>query len=173
MLPGFILLAVWAVAWLVGWLHQRGYDRVIQAGLVTVCSVALVLPAAVTTFGPGLRSGGPLGIMPVADGLAFRTTESGEIAAVDRMCAAIPRGSPVVIIESHVSNRLTEVVRGMCGDPTAIIGRKHLGSVERVVHGIEQARPAAGAPGARALRADALREPGEGDHGAERKAGRR
>ena len=53
-LPGLILLAVWAVAWLAGWLRQRGYDRVIQAGLVTVCSVALVLPAAVTSFGLGV-----------------------------------------------------------------------------------------------------------------------
>src|SRR5262245_49225233 len=26
-LPGLILLAVWAVAWLAGWLRQRGYDR--------------------------------------------------------------------------------------------------------------------------------------------------
>jgi hypothetical protein len=138
-LPGLILLAVWAVAWLAGVLRQHGYDRVIRAGLATVCSVALVLPAAVTTFGLGLRNGGPLGVRPVADGLAFRTTESGEIAAVGRLCATIPRGSSVVIIDSRVSNRLTEVVRGMCDDPAAVVGRRHLDRVEQVVRGIEQA----------------------------------
>ena len=118
-LPGLILLAVWAVAWLAGWLRQRGYDRVIQAGLVTVCSVALVLPAAVTSFGLGVATGGPLGIRPVAHGLAFKRTYAGEIAAVDRMCAAIPRGSSVVIIDGQTASWFTQVVRGMCGDPTA------------------------------------------------------
>src|SRR5262249_35810286 len=61
-LPGFILLAVWAVAWLAGWLRQRGYDRVIVGGAAAVCSAALVLPGATTTFGLGLRAGGPAGI---------------------------------------------------------------------------------------------------------------
>src|SRR2546430_13833115 len=59
-LPGLILLAVWAVAWLVGWLRQRGYDRGIQAGPATVCSVALVLPPALTSFGPGGATGAPV-----------------------------------------------------------------------------------------------------------------
>ena len=31
-LPGFIVLAVWTGGWLIGWLRQRGYDRVLQAG---------------------------------------------------------------------------------------------------------------------------------------------
>jgi hypothetical protein len=47
--------------------------------------------------------------------------------------------SYVVIIDSRVSNRLTEVVRGMCDDPAAVIGRRHLGRVEQVVRGIERA----------------------------------
>lgn len=92
-----------------------------------------------TTFGLALRDGGRLGITPVADGLAFKTTEPGEIVAVDRMCGAIPSGSSVVIVDSLVSRRLTEVVRGMCGYPTAVIGHPQLRSVEQVVRGIEQA----------------------------------
>ena len=138
-LPGFILLSVWASGWLAGWLRQHGYDRVTRGSLVSVCVAALVLPAAVTTFGLGVRSGGPLGIRPVADGLAFKATESGEIAAVHRMCVAIPRDSSVVIIDAKVGGRLTEVVRGMCGDPVADIGRNQLGRMGQVVRGIEQA----------------------------------
>ena len=137
-LPGLILLAVWAVAWLVGWLRQRGYDRVIQAGLVTVCSVALVLPAAVTSFGLGVATGGPLGVRPVAHGLAFKRTYAGEIAAVDRMCAAIPRGSSVVIIDGQTAAWFAQVVRGMCGEPTAWMDRRPAG-VRQVISAIRQA----------------------------------
>ena len=137
-LPGLILLAVWAVAWLVGWLRQRGYDRVIQAGLVTVCSVALVLPAAVTSFGLGVATGGPLGVRPVAHGLALKRTYAGEIAAVDRMCAAIPPGSSVVIIDGQTAARFSQVVRGMCGEPTAWMDRRPA-SVRQVISAIRQA----------------------------------
>jgi hypothetical protein len=137
-LPGLILLAVWAVAWLTGWLRQRGYDRVIRGGLVAFCSAALILPAAVTTFGLGVAGGGPLGIRPVAHGLAFKRTYAGEIAAVNRMCAAIPRGSSVVILDSRTVFRFTEVVRGMCGEPTAWMEPRPA-DVRQVVRAIWQA----------------------------------
>jgi hypothetical protein len=137
-LPGLIVLAVWAVAWLAGWLRQRGYDRVIQAGLVSVCSVALVLPPAVTSFGLGVAAGGPIGVRPVARGLAFKRTYAGEIAAVDRMCAAIPRGSSVVIIDGQTAAWFSQVVRGMCGEPAAWMGRRPA-SVRRVIGAIRQA----------------------------------
>jgi hypothetical protein len=137
-LPGLILLAAWAVAWLVGWLRQRGYGRVIQAGLGTVCSVALVFPAAVTTFGLGVATGGPLGVRPVAHGLAFKRTYAGEIAAVGRMCAAIPPGSSVVIIDGQTAAWFSQVVRGMCGEPVAWMDRRPAG-VRQVVSAIRQA----------------------------------
>jgi hypothetical protein len=137
-LPGFILLAVWTVAWLVGWLHQRGYGRVIRGGLASVCAAALVLPAATTTFGLGLRSGGPLGIRPVAHGLAFKTTYAGEIAAVERMCAALPRDSAVVILDPQSVFRFTQLARGMCGLPSARMTPRP-SSVRQVVIGIRRA----------------------------------
>ncbi len=137
-LPGLILLAVWAAAWLVGWLRQRGYDRVIQAGLATVCSVALVLPAAVTSFGLGIATGGPVGVRPVAHGLALKRTYAGEIAAVDRMCAAIPPGSSVVIIDGQTAGWFSQVVRGMCGEPTAWMEPRPAG-VRQVISAIRQA----------------------------------
>jgi hypothetical protein len=137
-LPGLILLAAWAVAWLVGWLGLRGYGRVVQAGLATVCAVALVLPAAVTSFGLRVATGGPLGVRPAAHGLAFKRTYAGEIAAVDRMCAAFPPGSSVVIIDGQTAAWFSQVVRGMCGQPTAWMDGRPAG-VRQVVAAIRQA----------------------------------
>ncbi len=70
-LPGFILLAVWAAAWLHEWLRERGYGRGGRTAAVAVCAAALLLPAAKTTLGLGIRDGGPLGLRPAAAGLAF------------------------------------------------------------------------------------------------------
>lgn len=136
-LPGFILLALWASSWLAGWLRERQYDRVLRGGLLAGCAAVLVLPTAMTAFGLGIRTGGPQGIRPVVHGLGFRTTWAGEIRAVDRLCAAIPRDSSVVMTD-HSTSRLAEVVRGMCGVPVAIMS-PHPGTVEQVVQGIEQA----------------------------------
>ena len=150
-LPGFILLAIWASAWLVGWLRERGYDRVLRAGLATACAALLVLPGAVTAYGLGIRSGGPAGIRLVANGLATRVSYPGEIRAVNRMCAAIPAGSSVVILSSEITQRLAQVIRGMCGDPAAGVARPS--QARAVIRGIEQAgrRPVLLATGPAAL----------------------
>jgi hypothetical protein len=138
-LPGFILLAVWATGWLAARLRQTGVRRVLYAGLACCCAALLVVPAAITTFGLRARSGGPAGIRIAATGLAFKTTYQGEITAVDRMCAAIPRGSPVVFLPGAPANWLTEVVRGMCGDPAAITSNSRSAAVEAVLRGMVQA----------------------------------
>ena len=137
-LPGFILLAVWASAWLVGWLKQHGYAGVPSIGSGIVLAVALVLPASMTTFGLGVKTGGPLGITLTSDGLAFKTTYGGELGAVYGMCAAIPKGSSVVIIDGPVADRLAETVRGMCGDPTARV-MPSVPVVRSIVQDIQQA----------------------------------
>ncbi len=150
-LPGFILLAIWASAWLVGWLREHGYDRVLRAGLATACAALLVLPGAVTAYGLGIRSGGPAGIRLVANGLAARVSYPGEIRAVDRMCAAIPAGSSVVILSSELTQQLAQVIRGMCVAPAA--GATRPSQVRAVIRGIEQAgrRPVLLATGPAAL----------------------
>jgi hypothetical protein len=141
-LPGFIVFAVWACGWLSGWLRRTGTARVVRSGVLACCVIALVLPAAVTTFGLRVASGGPVGIRLTANGLADKRTYEGEIAAVDRMCAAIPRDASVVFIggsDGGGASRLTQVVRGMCGVPTADAGSARLAGVEQVAAGIERA----------------------------------
>jgi hypothetical protein len=141
-LPGFIVLAVWAAGWLGGWLRRTGTAGVVHAGVMVCCVAALVLPAAVTTFGLKVASGGPAGIRLTANGLASARTYQGEIAAVDRLCAAIPRDAAVVFIGGTNAGDaawLTQVVRGMCGVPAASIASQTPQTVEQVVRGIEQA----------------------------------
>jgi hypothetical protein len=138
-LPGFILLAVWASSWLVGRVRRSGYDRVTTGALASLCVAALVLPAAMTTFGLKLKHGGPLGIRPTADGLAFQATYQGEISAVNGLCAAIPRNASVVFADDLIAEFLTEDVRGMCGVPAARMVTSRPGDLEQVVRGIEQA----------------------------------
>jgi hypothetical protein len=141
-LPGFILLAVWASGWLSGWLRRAGTARVVHAGLMLCVAAALVLPAAVTTFGLKVASGGPVGIRLTAQDPASQRTYEGEIPAVNGMCAAIPRDASVVFVgngEGGIADQLAEVVRGMCGVPTASMSSRSPQAVEQVVRGIEQA----------------------------------
>jgi hypothetical protein len=138
-LPGFVLLAVWAASWLVGRARRSGYDRVTVGGLAAVCALALTGPAAMTSFGLGVKNGGPLGIKPTADGLARQTTYAGEIAAVNGMCAALPSKASVIFVDDLVADWLTEVVRGTCGVPTARMDTLRSSNVEQVVRGIARA----------------------------------
>jgi hypothetical protein len=129
-LPGFILLAVWAGGWLLAWLGQHGQVPLVRRGAAVLACCALVLPAAATTFGLTFTSGG---------GLATRTTYGGEIAAVDDLCAAIPADASVVIVNYATASRLVQVVRGMCGVPAARLFLPQPASVQATVAGIRHA----------------------------------
>jgi hypothetical protein len=133
-LPGFILLAAWASGWLAGWLRQQHFHQVIRGVLGAGCAVALVLPAAITTFGVRIKDGGPAAV-----GLAFKTTYPGEIAAIGHMCRAMPHDSAVVIVDSQTARQLAEVIRGTCGHPAATINNPSVRAVQLAVRDISQA----------------------------------
>jgi len=118
-LPGFILLAVWASARLVGGLGEHEYPAVLRRGSAVVLAAALVLPAAITTFGLSVTTGGPVGLRLNADGVAFKTTYAGELSAIDGVCASIPEGSSVIFIDGPLADRVAETIRGMCDVPVA------------------------------------------------------
>ena len=52
------------------------------------------------------------------------------------MCAALPRQAWVVMIGSRVSGRFSEVVRGMCGYPAAVLPDPTQASVRQVTQRI-------------------------------------
>ena len=138
-LPGLILLAVWGSSWLVSWVRQHGRHRVAAGALAAFCAALLLVPPAVTAFGLGIRHGGPLRVRPVAHGLAVRRTYAGEIDAVNRLCAAIPHNSSVVIIGKRAGHQMPQVIRGMCGYPVAVVLYPQVSSMKEVVRGIVQA----------------------------------
>jgi hypothetical protein len=93
-------------------------------------AVALVLPAAATTFGLTFTSAG---------GLGTKTTYGGEITAVGDLCAALPADASVVIISYATASRLVQVVRGMCDVPAARLFLPQPASVQATLAGIRHA----------------------------------
>jgi hypothetical protein len=135
-LPGVILLAVWALSWLVWHLRGMGLHRAVYGGIVFCCLAALVLPAVFTTFGLDVDRGGPLRITLAANGMALEKTYEGELYAVRHMCAKIPSDSSVVILDGPTADRFTEIIRGICGDPAARINSPTRALVKQVISGI-------------------------------------
>ncbi|MEU0570177.1 hypothetical protein ABZ297_32995 [Nonomuraea sp. NPDC005983] len=100
-IPGLIVLAVWGL----GWVRDRARERGYGSRWIGIAGCLLVLvPPAVTSIGT-----------------AFTPVEQGEQAAVEAMCASLPRDASVLIIERVTGERFTQVVRGMCGLPSAKI----------------------------------------------------
>jgi hypothetical protein len=128
-IPGLILLAVWLTAWLVrksravqlvsvpAWLRRS--PRVFVG---VVCAAALFLPPMIGNFGLGLKSGGPLGVMPYSDGLGLQRAYVGELAAIDKICESIPANSSVLIADYTMNQQFAQAIRGMCDVPVAGIG---------------------------------------------------
>jgi hypothetical protein len=149
-LPGVILLAVWACAWLTSWARGRGLGwkadstagRVAGIGTAVVLGAALLVPTAIPTFGLGIAKGGPVGYKLTADGMAFKDTYYGELTAIDDLCAGLPKNATVVFIDTPAADRLLEVVRGMCGVPAGRITPEHkstgVAQVKQTVQSIEK-----------------------------------
>jgi hypothetical protein len=136
-LPGFIVLALWAVSWLIGWLRQRGVGPLLRGVGVAVLAAALIVPTVITNFGLSVRSGGPVGIRLAADGLADQRTFGGEVAAVEKMCAAIPADASV-LLTGGTGHPFAQVVRGMCGVPAATINDPTAARVRELVADIQR-----------------------------------
>jgi hypothetical protein len=111
-LPGLILLATW----LASWLAQKSrvvhlvdvpdiLKRAPRAFVIFCCAGAIFVPPAIGNF----------------DGLAFKRTFAGEIAAVDKVCQGIPKGSSVLIIDYTMMDEFGQAIRGMCNVPVAAV----------------------------------------------------
>jgi hypothetical protein len=137
-LPGLILCAVWAAAWLRGRARSRGAGRMAGSLVAGCCVLALLVPTVATTFGLGLAHTGKSGALkPTADGLALKRTGPGQVGAVDRLCSALGPSATVVIVSASVAQQFTQVIRGMCGVPVAWIVGQPTGDVQSVLTDIE------------------------------------
>jgi hypothetical protein len=119
-IPGMILLATWAAAWLTRRARDRGAGLVTAGFVSAFCVGAMVLPAVTTSLGLGLTHAGVGGGLQLSTkGVAQHSVNSGETTAVRGLCAAIGRSSSVVILDRRVAGEFTQAIRGMCGVPVA------------------------------------------------------
>ena len=131
-LPGCILLAAWAAAWLTRQLRERGFAGTPAQLVAACCVIALAGPPAWAAFRPHLGSGGIS-----LRGLAVKDTYQGELAAIDKLCAAIPSDATVVVINDWIANRMLENIRGDCGVPAARLDNATVPLVKQVIGAVE------------------------------------
>ncbi len=137
-LPGLILAAIWASAWIKERGRKLGAGRLAESVVAVCCVIALLVPAAVTTFGVGTTKTATGSARLTADGLAFKRTGAGEEAAVRQLCASIGPNASVVILDPLTADRFSQVIRSMCATPTARMDAPAPASVASVVAGIER-----------------------------------
>jgi hypothetical protein len=119
-LPGLILLATWAAAWLTRRASHRGAGAVTIGVVAIFCLGAMVVPSISTAFGFGLTHAGSRGgLHATAGGLAQHRVGAHEANAVRTLCAALGRSSSVVVVDRRVAEVFSQVIRGMCGVPVA------------------------------------------------------
>jgi len=102
--------------------------------------VAMLVPTVATSFGLGLtHSGSHGGLRLQVSGLALKRTGQGQVGAVAGLCSALGPSATVVIVDPVVAARFTQVIRGMCGVPTAWMAGQPAGNLQAVLSGIERA----------------------------------
>jgi hypothetical protein len=97
----------------------------------------MLVPTVATTFGLGVSHTTTGGLRLVTqEGMALTRIGVGQSDAVSGMCARIPRNSSVVIVDGPTAAEFAQVVRGMCGVPTAWMSRQPAASVRAVTSSI-------------------------------------
>jgi len=128
-LPGLVLLALWASTRLTVLAAGLGASRV-TAGLVAACCVlALAIPPLIATLNPGLAGRPSVGRYSSAAakllsrvrlrGVGVSATYGGSVAAATSLCAAIGPSASVVFANERLAESAAPVVRGLCGQPAA------------------------------------------------------
>jgi hypothetical protein len=133
-LPGLVLLAVWACSRLRYRAAELGARRLTASAVAVCCVLGLAIPAFVTSFDPVVSSS-----RVNFRGVAASRTGAGEAEAVTRLCSAIGGNASVVFVDAPTADSFAPVVRGICGQPAALV----LGgtvAVEQAAASIEQAR---------------------------------
>jgi len=130
-LPGLILAAIWASAWLRDLAGQQGRARTTSGVVASCCAASLLIPAALTNL--------DLDRHLSARGMAFQRIGPGEVDAVNRLCAQIGPDASVVILGPLAADQFAPVARALCDTPTAIIDHPAPATVGAVLAGIRRA----------------------------------
>lgn len=138
--PGLILGALWAASCLVRLARDRGAKPVTAGVAGLFCVAAMLVPAVATTFGLGVSHTATGGLRLVTqEGVALKRVGAGQSDAVSALCARIPRNASVVIVDATTAAQFAQVVRGMCGVPTASMSAQPAASVQAVTASVVSA----------------------------------
>jgi len=130
-LPGLILGAIWASAWLRDMAGQQGRARTTSGVVASCCAASLLIPATLTNL--------DLDRHLSARGMAVQRIGAGEVATVKGLCAAIGPDASVVILDSLTADQFAPVARALCDTPTAVLDRPAPATVAAVLSGIRRA----------------------------------
>jgi len=133
LIPGLVVAAIWVCAWLAARARERGAGPAAVAAVVACLVAALALPAMATLFGIGARPASSPVLRPARGGLAVLRTSAGEMAAVTQLCSALPQDSSVLLLDQRSAREFTQVIRGMCGLPAAVMAGAPASQVDTVV----------------------------------------
>jgi hypothetical protein len=143
-LPGLVLLALWACCQLKARAMELGARRLTSWVVGVCCVLALAVPAFWSSFAPSVAHS-----KVTFRGAAVSRTGLGSLTAAKSLCSAIGTNASVVFVDAVTADYFAPVVRGMCGQPAAIVLASGSGSgagsgggspaVEQVVSSIERA----------------------------------
>jgi hypothetical protein len=130
-LPGLLLLGLWVSTRIQARAVLLGASRWTVAVVGVFCVLAIAVPAFWTTLNPALTPSMSVGhyssgvskfISRVKlRGVGATVTYGGSVAAVSSLCSAIGVDASVVFVDATTANELAPVVRGMCGQPAALV----------------------------------------------------
>ncbi len=136
LIPGLIAAAIWVCALLAARATERGAGPAAVTAVVACFVAALAVPPTATLFGIGARPASSPVLRPARGGLALLRTSAGQMAAVAQVCAALPQNSSVLLLDQVSAREFTQVIRGMCGVPAAVMAGAAPSQVDAVVNEI-------------------------------------
>jgi hypothetical protein len=125
-LPGLILVALWACCQLKVRAMELGARRLTTWAVGVCCVLALAVPAFWSSFAPAISGGSAQAGAPPDTHFTFRgaatsRTGLGTLAAATSLCAAIGQDASVVFTDQLTADYFAPVVRSMCDLPAATV----------------------------------------------------
>jgi hypothetical protein len=147
-LPGLILLGLWAASRLAVRAVEVGASRWTAVAAASCCVLAMAIPGALTSLSPGLAAHPSVGknssdlakfVSRVQfPGTGTSATYGGSLEAVSGLCSAIGEDASVVFVDASTAESFSQVVRGVCGQPAASVAGASALAVSQVVGSISR-----------------------------------